>query len=226
MIKENVLEVRRRIEAACLRAKRDPASVKLVAVSKGRSIERIKEVHLTGIVDFGENKVQEALLKYEEKLAVQWHMIGHLQTNKAKEAVKIFDLIHSVDSLRLAEEIDKQAAKINKIQNVLIEVKTSPEATKFGIEPDQVAEVIKEIAKLKNINIQGLMTIAPLVSIQEESRPYFRTLRELRDKINQSSVIGNPLSVLSMGMTDDFEIAIEEGSEIVRIGRALFEEGL
>jgi len=226
MIKENVLEVRRRIEAACLRAKRDPASVKLVAVSKGRSIERIKEVHLTGIVDFGENKVQEALLKYEEKLAVQWHMIGHLQTNKAKEAVKIFDLIHSVDSLRLAEEIDKQAAKINKIQNVLIEVKTSPEATKFGIEPDQVAEVIKEIAKLKNINIQGLMTIAPLVSIQEESRPYFRTLRELRDKINQSSVIGNPLSVLSMGMTDDFEIAIEEGSGIVRIGRALFEEGL
>ena len=174
MIKDNVLEVRRRIQAACLRAKRDPDSVKLVAVSKSRSIEQIREASLAGITDFGENKIQEALLKYEEKLAIKWHMVGHLQTNKVKEAVKIFDLIHSVDSQRLAEEIDKQAAKINKIQDILIEVKTSPEATKFGIEPVQAAEVIREIYKLKNINIQGLMTIAPLAENPEESRPYFR----------------------------------------------------
>lgn len=229
MIKENVLEVRRRIEAACLRAKRDPETVKLVAVSKGRSIEQIKEAHLAGIVDFGENKVQEALLKYGEKLAVKWQMVGHLQTNKAKEAVKIFELIHSVDSLRLAEEIDKQAAKINKIQNILIEVKTSPEATKFGIEPEEVFDFIKIAQQLENIAIKGLMTIAPIVNNPEESRPYFRKLKELKDKIDQAPSTlpdrqaGKHLApILSMGMTDDFEIAVEEGSEIVRIGRAIF----
>ncbi len=221
MIRDNVLEVRKRIEAACLRAKREPSAVKLIVVTKNRSIEEIKEAHLAGVTEFGENRVQEALNKYnavfaEHRSSIQWHMIGHLQTNKAKEAVKIFDLIQSVDSLRLAEEIDKQAARINKIQDILIEVKTSPEITKFGIKPDGVAEFVREVARFKNISIKGLMTIAPVVGNPEEARVYFRILRELRDKIN-------PSSILSMGMSDDFEIAIEEGSDMVRIGRAIFD---
>jgi len=230
MIKDNILEVRKRISAACLRAKREPVSVQLIAVSKNSSIEEIKEAISAGITEFGENRVQEAVVKFKELTAngqrpttIKWHMLGHLQTNKAKEAVRIFELIHSVDSLRLAEEIAKQAAKINKIQDILIEIKTSPEAAKFGIKPDELSGFIKEIAGLRNINIKGLMTIAPLVSNPEDTRPYFRTLRELRDSINQSSVFGFPSSVLSMGMTDDFEIAIEEGADIVRIGRAIFE---
>lgn len=212
------MEVKRRIEAACLKAKREPAAVKLVAVSKKRSIDQIKEASLAGITDFGENRAQEALEKYEAGLPVQWHMVGHLQTNKVKEAVRIFNLIHSVDSLRLAKEIDKQAARINKIQDILIEVKTSPEETKSGLMPDEVFDFLKAARQFKNIAIKGLMTVAPIVDKPEQARPCFRTLRELRDKID-------PSSVLSMGMTDDFEIAIEEGSGVVRIGRAIFEGG-
>ncbi|MFA5095835.1 MAG: YggS family pyridoxal phosphate-dependent enzyme [Candidatus Omnitrophota bacterium] len=226
MIRENIVEVKRRISAACLRAKRDPAAVKLIAVSKNRSAAEINEAVLAGITDLGENRVQEALGKYEvfkgNPAPIQWHMVGHLQTNKAQEAVRIFDLIQSVDSMRLANAIDKQAAKINKIQDILLEVKTSPEAAKFGVKPDAVAGVIKEISALKNINIKGLMTIAPAVSSPEQARPYFRELKDLRDKINLPSVLRSPLSILSMGMTDDFEVAIEEGSNMVRIGRAVF----
>ena len=228
MIRENILEVRKRIEAACLRTKRDPAAIKLIAVSKGRSVEEIREALSSGLTDIGENRVQEALLKYSDKrlalgdMPMQWHMIGHLQTNKVKEAVKIFNLIHSVDSLRLAEEIDSQASKINKIQDILIEVKTSPEATKFGIKPDELTGFIKEVSGFKNINISGLMTIAPLVNNAEEARPYFRNLKELKDKVNLLSVLCYPLSVLSMGMTDDFEVAIEEGANMIRVGRAIF----
>ncbi len=153
-----------------------------------------------------------------------------MKTKKAKEAVKIFDLIHSVDSLRLAEEIDKQAARINKVQDILIEVKTSPEATKFGIKPEDTIGVIKEIGALKNVKIKGLMTIAPVVDKPEKARPYFRILKELSNNINQ--LTANPVCsagrdqrppAISMGMTDDFEVAIEEGSDMVRIGRAIFE---
>jgi pyridoxal phosphate enzyme (YggS family) len=150
-------------------------------------------------------------------------MVGHLQTNKVKDAVKIFGLIQSVDSLHLAREIDRQAAKINKIQDILIEVKTSPEATKFGLKPDEAVEVMKEIAELKNISIKGLMTIAPIVDNPGKTRPYFRLLRELRDKINELRTPNSELQTLSMGMTDDFEVAIEEGSNMVRVGRAIFE---
>jgi len=223
MIKDNILEVRKRIIAACLRAKRDPAAIVLIAVSKNRSVEEIKEASLAGILEFGENRVQEAAIKHKELLTIKWHMVGHLQTNKVKEAVKIFNLIHSVDSLRLMQELDRQAAGVNKIQDILIEVKLSPEATKFGIKPDEAAEVIKEAAKFKNINIKGLMTIAPVVGNPEEARPYFKNLRKLRDNINLLQVLRYPLSVLSMGMTDDFETAIEEGADMVRIGRAIFD---
>lgn len=201
-----------------------PAGVIIVAVTKGRSIAEIKEAIEAGITDIGENKVQEALLKYSELAGqpVKWHMVGHLQANKAKDAVKIFDLIQSVDSPHLAVEIDKQAGKINKIQDVLIEIKTSPEATKSGLKPEEAAAVIKEIAKLKNINIKGLMTIAPIVDDPEKARPYFRMLRELKDRINQLMTNDQRLKTISMGMSDDFKIAIEEGATMVRLGRAIF----
>ncbi len=219
MIKENVLRVREAV----------PAGVTIVAVSKGRSIEEIKEVIEAGITDIGENKVQEALKKFSSRLTgspanpqTKLHMVGHLQSNKAKDAVKIFDLIHSVDSLPLASEIDRQASKINKIQNILIEIKTSPEATKFGFKPGEANTAIEKISTFKNLKIKGLMTIAPIVDDPEKTRPYFRILRELKDKINALQITPFALDILSMGMTDDFRIALEEGSNMLRLGRAIF----
>jgi hypothetical protein len=230
MIKDNLSKVYRRISFACSKNNLNPSSVTIVAVSKGRSMEQIKEAIEAGITDIGENKLQEAILKYNNLKPntynlspIKWHMVGHLQTNKAKDAVKIFDLIQSVDSAHLTAEIDKQAAKINKIQDILIEIKTSPEATKSGVKPTDAVRVIKEISSLKNINIKGLMTIAPLTDNPEKVRPYFRQLRELRDEINRLSTMDYLLSALSMGMTDDFEVAVEEGATMVRLGRAIFE---
>ncbi|MCX5707287.1 MAG: YggS family pyridoxal phosphate-dependent enzyme [Candidatus Omnitrophica bacterium] len=222
MIKDNIAKARERVKKACLEVGRIHAAVTIIAVSKNRSVEEIKEAITCGVTDIGENKVQEALKKYYELRVtdyglrnIKWHMIGHLQTNKVKEAVKIFDLIHSVDSLRLAVEINKAAAKINKVQDVLIEVKTSPEEAKYGLNPDKITGILQEILQLRNVRVKGLMTIAALVDNPEQARPYFRMLRELRDKINQ------PL-VLSMGMTDDFQVAVEEGADMVRIGRGIF----
>ncbi|MDD2688699.1 MAG: YggS family pyridoxal phosphate-dependent enzyme [Candidatus Omnitrophica bacterium] len=230
MIRDNLLKINERISLVCSKINRDPNEINIVAVTKNRTSGQIKEVIEAGIADIGENRVQEALLKYntlstiDYRLStIKWHMVGHLQTNKAKEAVKIFDLIHSIDSLRLAVEIDKQAAKINKIQNILIEVKTSKEATKFGLEPNNTAEVIGEVSGLKNIKVDGLMTIAPLVDNPEKARPYFRMLRELKEKINELRLMSYELRVLSMGMTDDYQVAIEEGSTMIRLGRAIFE---
>lgn len=231
MVKDNVLTIKKQISVVCSKINRDPNSITIVAVTKGRTVEQIKEAVASGITDIGENRIQEALLKYNalrtmnyELRTIKWHMVGHLQTNKVKEAVKTFDLIQSVDTLRLAQEIDKQAAKINKIQEVLIEIKTSPEATKFGLEPEEAMGVIQEITKLKNIQLKGLMSIAPLVDNPEKARPYFKMLRELRDEINEiTRQRDNEQGILSMGMTDDFEIAIEEGSNMVRLGRAIFE---
>lgn len=227
MIKDNVRRIREYIFWICSKINRRHHSITIVAVSKGRTCEEIKEAQEAGITDIGENRVQEALIKYNELRTMNYklrtHMVGHLQTNKVKDAVKIFDLIQSVDSMRLALEIDKQAAKINKIQDVLVEVKTSPETTKFGLEPEEAIGVIKEIVKLKNINIKGLMTIAPIFDDSEKTRPYFRMLRELKDKINTLHLTPCTLDTLSMGMTDDFKIAIEEGSNMVRLGRAIFE---
>ncbi|MFA5093400.1 MAG: YggS family pyridoxal phosphate-dependent enzyme [Candidatus Omnitrophota bacterium] len=217
MIKDNVEKVRGQIAAVCARIKVDPAKITLVCVTKGRSIDQIQVAIDAGLTNLGENKVQEAQEKYSQLANVKWHMIGHLQSNKARDAVKIFDLIHSVDSVSLAQEIDKQAAKINKIQSVLLEVKTSPEATKFGFAPQVLADAYAEIAKLKNVRVQGLMTLAPLVSDAKEAAPYFATLRQLRDKIN-------PSWLLSMGMSDDFSVALTEGAEMIRLGRAIFKE--
>jgi len=216
LIADNVARVRERIVSTCARSGRRPEEITLVAVTKNRPREQIEEVIKSGITDIGENKVQEALLKFGLRPSINFHMVGHLQTNKAKDAVRIFELIHSVDSLRLAEEIDKQAGKINKIQNVLLEIKTSPEATKFGIIPQEAPGIFKKVLGLRNIKVRGLMTIAPLVDNPEKSRPYFRVLKELSDNMGR-------LEILSMGMSDDFEVAIEEGATMVRIGRAIFD---
>lgn len=236
MIKDNILKVREHISLVCSRINRNPKEITVIAVSKDRTSEQIRQVIEAGIVDIGENRVQEAHDKFyalhlpagqpgNTQYAgrkIKWHLVGHLQTNKVKEAVKIFDLIHSVDSLRLAYEIDKHAAKINKVQDILLEVRTSPEATKFGFKPEETAAAINEIAKFKNINTKGLMTIAPMVDVPEKSRPYFRTLREFMETINVRRDAHNAIRILSMGMSDDFEIAIEEGANMVRLGRAIF----
>lgn len=229
MIRDNLLRINEKISLTCSKVNRNPDEISIVAVAKSRTSEQIKEAIEAGIIDIGENRVQEALPKFNEiakqlnnEQQIKWHMVGHLQTNKVKEAVKIFNLIHSVDSLHLAVEIDKQAARINKIQNILVEVKTSGEATKFGLEPDNAAEIIREISGLKNIKVDGLMTIAPLVDNPEKARPYFRMLRELRNSINTLQITPYELRILSMGMTDDFGVAIEEGSTMVRLGRAVF----
>ncbi|RJP29814.1 MAG: YggS family pyridoxal phosphate-dependent enzyme [Candidatus Omnitrophota bacterium] len=229
MIADNIRRISSGIASACARVKRSAQEVRLVAVAKSRTAEELKEVVEAGIFDIGENRLQEALKRRSELSAVshqlsavKWHMIGHLQTNKVKEAVKIFSLIHSVDSLRLAEEIDKEASKINKIQDILIQVNTSGEASKFGLKPEDSARVTEQIGKLKNLRVCGLMTIAPITDSPEKSRPFFRQLRELKDRINELGTVNYELRTLSMGMSDDFEVAIEEGSTMVRIGRRIF----
>ncbi len=239
MIKDNIVQIRQRINSACSRVGRDPREITIVAVTKGRSAEEIKEALESGLADIGENRIQEALLKYnalasgtQRPAPATWHLVGHLQTNKVREAVKIFGLIHSLDSRHLAEEIDKQAAKINKRQDVLIEVNVSGEASKFGIKSEEAVDFIKSISGLKGINIKGLMTIAPAGN-PENARPYFRGLRELRDQICElrqpqagpppAELANCDLRILSMGMSDDFEVAIEEGANMIRLGRAIFE---
>lgn len=241
MIKDNILEIKGRVKSACSKINIDPNSIIVVCISKNRTIEQIKEVIGCGLSDIGENRVQEAIAKHnaignsakqseaspqEAQYAqrMKWHMVGCLQTNKVKEAVKIFDLIHSVSSLALAQEIGKQAARINKVQEILVEIKTSPEAAKSGIKPEKTVEFVQQVSKLANIRVMGLMTIAPLVDDPQNSRPYFRILPQLRDKINNLQLANCDLRLLSMGMSGDFEIAIEEGSNMIRLGRAIFGE--
>ena len=216
-IDENVQEVQRRIASACERAGRSPGEVTMVAVTKTVDAASMEAAFKAGIRHFGENRVQEAKPKIEQlarlKAEVTWHMVGHLQTNKAKTASTIFDIIHSVDSLRLAEMLDSSAQK--KLP-ILIQVNVSAEETKGGFGPAEVGDAVGRMAKLPNLRIEGLMTIAPWAAEPEQARPAFRRLRELRDALG--------LTHLSMGMTDDFEVAIEEGATILRIGRAIFGE--
>jgi pyridoxal phosphate enzyme (YggS family) len=230
MIKDNIKKLKERVSIACSKSNRDVSSVTVVAVSKGRTPEQIQEAVNAGLFDIGENKVQEALVKYRQltpntksQTPIRWHMVGHLQTNKVKEAVKIFDTIQSVDSLHLALAIDAQAARIRKVQDILIEVNVSGETAKFGLKPGQVTETVKSIVRLEYVRIKGLMTVAPVADNPEKSRPYFGMLKALLDELNRSQVTGYGLEVLSMGMTDDFQAAIEEGSTMVRVGRAIFE---
>jgi pyridoxal phosphate enzyme (YggS family) len=194
MISENLSAIKKRIMEAAQKRGRDPGHIKLVAITKERPVEQIKEVVAAGVFDIGENKVQEAVAKYSElglddpttQRLLKWHLVGHLQTNKAKDAVRIFDLIHSVDSLKLAKELDRQAARINKVQDILVEVDVSAEGTKFGIAPEKLESLVKDMISLRNIRLLGLMTIAPVAKDKEDARPYFAKLRQLQGELNNS----------------------------------------
>ena len=223
IIKNNLKIINVKIKKAALKASRNPEKIKLVAVTKAAAIEQIKEAINAGVKIIGENKVQEAKEKYQILSAdIEWHLVGHLQTNKVKYAVEIFDLIHSVDSIKLAKEIDRRSLQFGKITNVLIEVNISGEKTKYGIKPEEVVPFLKEISEFPRVWIRGLMTIAPIVEDKERARPYFRKLRELSKEIKSKNIKNVKMDYLSMGMTEDFEIAIEEGANMVRIGRGIF----
>jgi pyridoxal phosphate enzyme (YggS family) len=222
---QNIQTVRKRIERACQKVGRNADEIDIVAVSKTVEVARIEEAIAAGIKIIGENRVQEAWPKFQAVgPKVRWHMIGHLQTNKVKRALQFADMIQSVDSIHLAQEIQKQAEKLNRTVDVLIEVNTSGEATKFGFRPEETLPAIEEISGLNRLQIKGLMTIGVFLPEPEEVRPCFKQLRELRDRIAGKNFQRVEMDILSMGMTDDFEVAIEEGSNMVRIGRAIFGE--
>ena len=225
-IKKNLEKINEKIKKAALKANRSPEDIKLVAVTKTATVEQIKEAISAGVKTIGENKVQEAKGKYQVLSAdiadIEWHLVGHLQTNKVKYAIEIFDLIHSVDSKKLAEEIDKRSLQFGIMTNILVEVNVSGEETKYGIKPEEVEPFLKEISEFSRIKVRGLMTIAPIAEDKEEVRPYFRKLRELSEKIENKNIKNVKMDYLSMGMTDDFEVAIEEGANMVRIGRGIF----
>ncbi|MBW1698460.1 MAG: YggS family pyridoxal phosphate-dependent enzyme [Deltaproteobacteria bacterium] len=223
-IKDRLKEVKERIRKAALACGRDPLSVKLVAVSKTMPVEKIRCAIEAGVTILGENYVQEARKKIDalSSYPVSWHFIGHLQTNKAKYAVRLFDLIHSVDSEKLAREIDRQAKKANKIQQVLIQVNIGKDPAKSGTAAENTIRLLREICHLENISVQGLMTMPPFFDDPEKVRPYFVAMSELRDQIRQENIPNISMDELSMGMTGDFEVAIECGATLVRIGTAIF----
>jgi pyridoxal phosphate enzyme (YggS family) len=225
-LREQLRQVKNRIDTAAGGCGRDPETIRLVAVSKTVAAEQVKEAIGAGVTILGENYVQEAREKIQRlsSYAVSWHYIGHLQTNKAKYAVKLFDLIHSVDSLKLAIELDKQAKKKDKIQPILIQVNVAEEISKSGVSVEHATKLIKDIGQLPNLAIKGLMTMPPYFNAPEKVRPYFKALCKLRDQIRSESIPHVSMDELSMGMTGDFEVAIQEGATLVRIGTAIFGE--
>ncbi len=224
MVAENLQIVRQRVTETCRRCGRAANDVLLLAVSKTFSPENVREAIAGGQRDFGENYVQELLAKREvlTQEPLRWHFIGHLQTNKVRSIVGCVHLIHSVDSFRLAEEIHKRAERLGRPVDILIEVHTTDEATKFGVAPAKTLDLIREIARLDRVSVKGLMTMGPFSDDPNDSRPAFRQLRELRTRIEEEAIPGVRMEHLSMGMTHDFEVAIEEGATIVRIGTAIF----
>ena len=223
MIKENLADVEKAIEKACEKAGRQREEVTLIAVSKTYPVTDIKTAMECGATVFGENKVQE-LVEKEEQLPkdIKWHLIGHLQRNKVKYIVDKVDMIHSVDSLRLAEEISKEAVKKNVNVNVLIEVNVAQEETKFGVTLEETEELVEAISKLPRVFVKGLMTIAPYVADMEENRILFRKLKQLSVDIKAKNIDNVSMDVLSMGMTNDYPVAIEEGATMVRVGTGIF----
>ena len=214
-------EIRDRIDKAARRAGREPRSVRLVAVTKTRSSEEIREAIRAGVSDVGENRVQEALVKKPSIAAsVRWHLIGHLQKNKARKAVEVFDWSHSVDSVEIAERIDRFAGEMGKRQPVLVQVDLAGEATKFGLPEDELSSALEALRALPHLAVEGLMVLPPFLEDPEEVRPYFRRLRELSESARERGLLTG--GELSMGMSHDFEVAIEEGATLVRIGTALF----
>ena len=239
---EAVKAVQKRINNAALKAGRNPADIKLVAVTKNVELPQIIEAVKAGVTILGENRVQEAQKKISNfipnksgqisNLRVEWHLIGSLQKNKAKYAVQLFDLIHTIDSIGLAEEVNKQAEKVGKIQRVLVQVKLSEEETKHGALEKDLIGLLEKIISMGNLKLEGLMTMPPYFENPEKTRPYFRQLRQLQDNINasrlstgQAGITHYALRDLSMGMSNDFEVAIEEGATMVRIGTAIFADG-
>lgn len=231
-ITENLYQVEENIRLACEKAGRNRDEITLIAVSKTKPVDMIVPAKLAGIWDFGENKVQELCDKYEYftytnpigQTPMRWHMIGHLQTNKVKYLIGKTTLIHSVDSYKLACEIEKQAAKKDCIMDVLIEVNIAEEETKFGLSEEEVINLVRQVAKLPHVRIKGLMTVAPYVVDPEENRPFFRKIKQLSVDIDNQNIDNVSMDILSMGMTGDYMVAIEEGATMVRVGTGIFGE--
>lgn len=225
MIIDNLQEIEKNIMKACENSGRKREEITLIAVSKTKPVSMLEEVYNTGIRDFGENKVQELCDKYDcLPKDIKWHMIGHLQTNKVKYLMDKSYLIHSVDSLRLANEIEKQASKCDKTVEILIEVNIAEEESKFGLFKDEVISLVREIATLPHLRIKGLMTIAPYVEDPEENRQYFRQIKQLSVDINNQNIDNVNMNILSMGMSGDYMVAIEEGATMIRVGTSIFGE--
>ena len=224
-LSDNLNKIRTRIASVCTRSNRDVSDVLLIAVSKTKPLSLLEEAYQNGIRDFGENRVQEMSQKAESMPSdIRWHMIGHLQKNKVKQAVKYAYLIHSVDSFALAQTISDEAVKQSKIVSILLEVNIAGEESKFGYSASEVLTDISAIAQLPNIKIKGLMTIAPYTDVPENNRCYFRQLKELSVDIRNKNIDNVTMDILSMGMSGDFEIAIEEGADMVRVGTSIFGE--
>lgn len=225
MIKENLITINQNIQTACLHSDRNTDEVTLIAVSKTKPVTLLKEAYQEGCRDFGENKVQELIDKYEQlPKDIKWHMIGHLQRNKVKYIVGKTALIHSVDSLKLAEEISKESTKKEVTTAVLIEVNVAGEESKFGVAVEETESLIQSVALLPGIVIKGLMTIAPYVADAEENRQYFEKLKQLSVDISRKNIDNVNMNVLSMGMTGDYAVAIEEGATYIRVGTGIFGE--
>lgn len=223
MIQENIRLIREKIANACGRSGRSAQDVTLIAVTKTVPGERVKEALTAGVRDIGESRIQEAQEKFLQLAgsldAVRKHLIGHLQTNKAKKAVELFDLIHSVDSVRLAEELDRQASRAGKVQECLLEVNVSGEESKFGAPPEEVPGLVVRIRGMKNLRLRGMMTMAPFAADPEAARPYFKRAKTIFDAMRAADP---EMAYLSMGMSGDFEVAVEEGATLVRVGTAIF----
>ena len=225
MIDQNIIEIQNEINDVCAKVGRDPSEVTLIAVSKTKPYTDIEEAMKSGCLDYGENKVQELDQKYDLlSKDINWHMIGHLQRNKVKYLVGKVKMIHSVDSLRLTNQIEKEFAKKDLIADILIEVNMAGEESKFGIKPEETEELIKEISKLEHVKVCGLMTIAPYTLEPEDNRVYFKKLKELSVDIDSKNIDNVTMSVLSMGMSGDYRVAIEEGSTMIRVGTKIFGE--
>ncbi|MCI6858740.1 MAG: YggS family pyridoxal phosphate-dependent enzyme [Eubacterium sp.] len=223
MLEENLRKVQENIRKACERAGRKPEEVTLVAVSKTKPLSDIEILRKTGQMEYGENYVQELCDKYEKiSEPVHWHMIGHLQTNKVKYIIDKVELIHSVDSVHLARQIEKEAAKKNVEAQILVQVNVAGEDTKFGVDTGMIHNLVKEISTLPHVHIRGLMTSAPFVEDPEENRCYFRKLHKLLVDIREKNIDNVSMDILSMGMTNDYEVAIEEGATMVRVGTGIF----
>lgn len=225
MITENLEQVRKNIVEACKAVNRDPGEVTLISVSKTKPVSMLQEAYDAGSRDFGENKVQEIMDKYPQLPSdIRWHMIGHLQRNKIKYIIDKVCMIHSIESVRLAEAVSEEAAKHGRIIPVLVEVNMAGEETKFGIHPEETEAFIREISVFPNIQVNGLMTIAPYTENPEDNRIYFHNLKKLYVDIKEKNIDNVVMSNLSMGMTGDYEVAIEEGATMVRVGTGIFGE--